>query len=194
MNILINYEETLTVRIKYVFMTFTLFPQPPKNKKKKRIFQRLRKKSSSQENKDIPKTQSTKDKKSFSELTNEISKKKLIKASKTFFKIVISFLKKVFHSTLIKNLDLRIYISSDDAAKTALIFSGVASIINPLFLAVKNSDNCEHSSLDLKPIFSREKSYFSCNCNFAIKPLSILLCVIPLLINTIKLIYDIKNS
>lgn len=184
MNILINYEGKLTVSVKYAFFKFKLFPIASKNKRKKEHNQK----------KQINKKNTKKTKPAFSELVNKLGKEKLLKASKSFFKISISFCKKLFSYILINNLNLNLYIGSDDAAKTALVFGGVSSIVQPLFLAIKNSDNCKCCNLDLKPVFSQQNSYFNLNLDFNIKPFFILVCFIPLFINIIKLVYNIRNS
>ena len=181
-HILLDYEENLNIKVKYSFITFTLLPKSSAKESKKNT-------------KENPKTDSKKLKSNdASSKFNVIKNKDNIKVIKILVRQCIYFLKRILNHIKIDKLELNAAIVSEDAAKTALIYGTISSVIYPIISFLKNNYECKLFNCNLKPGFLLNKGYLYFHLNISVMPIVFISYVIPFLISISKLILDIKKS
>ena len=184
-HILLDYEENLNIKVKYSFITFTLLPKSSAKKSKKKT-------------KEDPKNDSKKlksnDASSKSNVIENIKNKDNIKVIKILIRQCIYFLKKILNHIKIDKLELNAAIVSEDAAKTALMYGTISSVVYPIISFLKNNYKCKLFNCNLKPGFLLNKGYLYFHLNISVMPIVFIYYIIPFLINISKLILDIKKS
>lgn len=184
-NIFAFYEEKLIVRITYAFFTFDLLPRRPKAKKSHPPEPLSDSNASEDKDKDNSKSNA-------SELLDRISDKDFRTTLISALKLTLKFFKKSIHHITIDNLNFNLSIVSGDAAKTAIIYGGISSILYPIFTAVKNYSKCKNFSCNINPGFLLDKSYLNFTLSLNIRPLFPTLYMISLVFGLFRLFLDSK--
>lgn len=181
----LDYEENLNVKVKYSFITFTLLPKSSIKKSKNN-------------DKKIKKVDSEKlkpnDNSSKTNIIENIKNKNNTKLIKKFLKQCIYFFKKILNHITIDKLELDVAIVSEDAAKTALMYAIISSVVYPIIGFLKSNYKCKSFDCNLKPGFLLNKGYMYFHLHVNVMPIIFISYVIPFLINVYKLIIDIKKS
>ena len=138
-----QYSDSLTLKLRVLFVTFTLVPSKKKPKKAKAKKVKKKKKKTEEQKQSYVKKLS--DKKGVSGIVSMIAE--LAKLAGTTLKGVISH-------TVIRKFDIRINVVGDDAADTALKYGKICSVFYPAVTIVCESAMCKDYFLDVTPDFS----------------------------------------
>lgn len=181
----IAYQDDWTLKIKYMFFSFGIFPPKPKKPKKK--------KTKARQKKVEPTEQKPKQKKSS---TKEFLKQKglsgLIALFADIIRLITQASKRILNHLLFYRLDVKAAIAGEDAAETAMQYGYACSSIYPAVSFIDtHAKKCKYN-LDITPNFNNNKTEIDCSIIVGIRPLFVLAAVFPLLWGGLKLI--IKNT
>lgn len=151
----IDYGETLIIRLKYLFLTFTLFPAKPKKKKpssKKKAEEKNKETSADKEQKNQPKKKSR-----FAALKDKYGLDGLIELIKEIVHIVVDVLKGFAKHMMIQNIVINAVIAGEDSADTALKYGYACSVIYPALSILDSNCKLKKHSEDISAGFLAEK-------------------------------------
>lgn len=138
------YSDKLTLRLRVLFLTFTLIPQKEKKKQKKP--KRKKKKE--------------KDQKSDKSYVKKLSSKKGVEGIVSMIvelaKLAGTTLKGLLSHTVINKFDVKLTVVGEDAADTALKYGKVCSVFYPAVTIICENAKCKDYSLDVAPDFAND--------------------------------------
>ncbi len=141
-----HYSDKLTLKLRVLFLTFTLVPKKEKSETTKQKKAKRKKKKSDNKQKD---------KDSY---VKKLSEKKGVEGIVSMVidlaKLAASTLKGIMSHTVIKRFDIKLTVVGDDAADTALKYGKICSVFYPAVTIVCESAKCKDYSLDVTPDFS----------------------------------------
>ena len=141
------YTDSLTLKLKVLFLNFTLVPKKKKDKKKKPTKTKKKKKADDTKSEDESYIKKLSDKKGMEGIVPM-----LIRLSK----LAASTLKGVVSHTVIKQFDIKLSVVGEDAADTALKYGKICSVFYPAVTIVCETAKCRDYSLDVTPDFSED--------------------------------------
>ncbi len=168
------YENTFSVHLKFLFLKFTLYPSEEKEHKKDK------KKTA----KKVKKEKKTAEK-------SKISPNKIIKLISALKDIVADFLSSFFGKLHINFLKIHADIGCEDACKTALAYGAVTQSVAYAieFLDnISNVDKTRSSDIDIRANFISQKSWVELNCLLYLRVISLF----PLGIKGLKTFFKYK--
>lgn len=125
---------------------------------------------------------------------NKNNKELIIEIFSIFKELCIKFYKLLKH-TRFKRLEVDLKISSDDAAKTAIIYGNVCSVVYSLVALLKSACDFDHKKIKVSADFSSETINFSMLCNIKIRIVYIVAFAISVLYSIIKTkLGELKNG
>ncbi len=144
-----SQEDTL--KIKYLFFTYTVMP-----KKEKKLTKRRRKKQAKKEKKKLlkEKDKKPKPKQSFSDK---------IELVKTIVKAIDGTLKK-FVGRIKVSLALSMRVGRDDAAETAMDYGKINSYVYSAYAIISNAVNFKKIAITIDPDFENEVFEYKISC------------------------------
>lgn len=162
----ISYEEKLSLRVGYLFLSFRLFP--PKEKKKP---EKQRKKA--REQKTAEKTEDAKKR----ELLDILKQKGLsgfLSLLSQAASLAASTWKGFVSHLYVSRLKLSLTVAAEDAAGTALLYGRVCGVVYPAFRILTETARCRKPEIQVSPNFQKDKTEISFACKARI-PLFFLL-------------------
>ena len=170
--IYVSFQDNLDLKINWLF--FKIYPMKEKKKKKPKKNKEISVKSDNN--------------------TNEVKKEKNSEIVKKFleaFKLIYFYLKNYFEKLLkhliIKDLDLKVEISEEDAAKTAISYGKACAVLYPILSFICNRVVVKKKTIFISPNFFKETSKVEFRLAATIKPLFILINAGSFLIKYIKI-------
>lgn len=178
-----NYNESLTLKLKVLFLQFTLVPA--KKKKAKKTKKPKAEKTKKSEKKEKEKKPS---------YLKKLSEKKGVSGLLSIFvelsKLVYTTLKGLFANTVVTNFDLDIKVSGDDAADTALKYGKLCGVIYSAVSIVCNATQTKSYNLNVTPDFDDEaQSLVRCDIRFYIRVFYVLKYLLKALIKLLVIRY-----
>lgn len=136
----IKYENSLVVYLRILFVKIQLYPSKKKEKRyphsmSRRKAQKIKKSLLKKKKKKKPSKKQLEKEKEMKEKTDILSMIKII------ISFVKNFLRLFVRSVRIKSSKLQIVVASDDASKTALLYTAVSQSINLLFPLLEGIKN-----------------------------------------------------
>ena len=168
------YDESVRVYAKFLFIRISLFPQKAKPKKKK--------KDKKQKTPQVQK-----------EPSPPTKEKSIVYKLWEFKSVLLEITKKFLNKLHFKFITLKIIVSCDDAAKTALAYAGANQGISYIIEILRNISNVEvaqHSDISLQADFVSQKSVFEGKIQLYIRVFSL----ISVGIYAIKKYFKFKSS
>lgn len=182
----IVYNDDWTMKIKYMFFSFGVFPPKPKKPKKKKTKPKAGKKAESKEEK--PKKEKSP--------TAEFLKQKGLSGLLTLFSDIIKLMtqasKRILRHLLFYRLNVKAAIAGEDAAETAMQYGYACSAVYPAVSFIDSHAKKCNYKLDIAPDFDGEKTEIDCDMIVGIRPLFVIAAAIPLIWGGLKLI--VKNT
>ena len=152
------YDDSLRVYAKFLFVRVSLFPRKAKPKKKKAKKQKT----------PIPKEEP---------LQSPKKEKSIVRKLWEMKSVLIEVTQKFLNKLHFKFITLRIIVSCDDAAKTALAYAGANQGISYIIEILRNISNVEvaqHSDISLQADFVSQKSEFEGKIQLYIRVFSLI--------------------
>lgn len=144
-----TYSDTLTLKLKVLFLKFTLVPSKKKPKKKKKSV----KKTTKKQNKDDKEEEKEKKPSYFSKLYDKKGLSGIVTMVVDLAKLVSTTLKGTFTNIVIEKLDIDISVVGDDAADTALKYGKLCGVFYPAVNIICETAQCKDYSLKVRPDF-----------------------------------------
>ena len=116
---------------------------------------------------------------------NKNNKELIVEIFSIFKELCIKFSKLLKH-TRFKKLEVDFRISSNDAAKTAILYGNACSVVYSLVALLKSACNFDHKKIKVSADFSSETINLSMLCNIKIKTVYIVSFAISVLYSIIK--------
>lgn len=162
------YSENLTLKLKVLFLKFTLLPrEDKKDKKKKPKKDKAKKKKTDDEKKD--------DDSYVKKLSDKKGVEGIVSMLVDLSKLAASTLKSLVSHTVINKFDIKLTVVGEDAADTALKYGKICSVFYPAVTIVCETAKCKDYSLDVTPDFSDEaKACVSADLRFHIRAFYVL--------------------
>lgn len=175
------YKDDFRCTIKIGFVKIQLYPQKPKNKKKKKKPEKTEKKPESEEKKK-------------ESLIKEKGISWLFDLIKKVADLAAGALKDFFRHIIVKRLMLSISIAGNDAADTAVKYGYCCSAVYPAFGIIAGAVKCKSYGVDISPDFEENaKSAVNMELEAKIKILWLLALVLKHGYKGLKLLIDLKN-
>ncbi|MDQ5984176.1 MAG: hypothetical protein RUMPE_01215 [Eubacteriales bacterium SKADARSKE-1] len=164
----ISFEDTFSMRCKFLFISFSVYPQ----KEKKKIRKNLQK--------NYNKNNKVRD------IIKEKGLNGFLKLVKKLVSISISVVKSLFKHLYIDNLDLNVMVAEEDAAATATRYGQVCSIVYPALNILLKNNYKQSYSVIIYPSFTEHKSKVTLKMKAHIKLIYILICAVKAFFKFIK--------
>ena len=116
---------------------------------------------------------------------NKNNKELIVEIFSIFKELCIKFSKLLKH-TRFKKLEVDFRISSNDAAKTAILYGNACSVVYSLVALLKSACNFDHKKIKVSADFSSETINLSMLCNIKIKTVYIVSFAISVFYSIIK--------
>lgn len=148
----ISYKEELKIRIKYLFLTFPVFPPSEKLEKKRKRKKTEQKKKTDQEKQDkmvIP---------WWKQLYQEKGVSGLLRFLTELGKIIQKTVKNVFRHALLKKFELSIAIGGEDSAQIAMNYGKACSAVYPVSALLVECFRHQSVQVSVQPDFQSSKS------------------------------------
>lgn len=170
--LVLAYEDSFSVYLKFLFLKFRLYPEEDKKHKKKP-------KSKSKRGSGKPKERA------------KTTPDKIIRLIKAMKDVVADFISSFFGKLHIRFLKIHADIGCEDACKTALAYGAVTQSVAyaiELLDNISNVDKTRSSSIDIRANFISQKSWVELNCELYLRVFS----VFPLGIKGLKTFFSYK--
>ena len=120
------------------------------------------------------------------EKSQKSSTSEKVDSIKVFVSPFINAAKGIKKRLLISELKLEIAVSTDDAAKTAIVFGGVSAAAGTLYGLLKNNFNIRNERINIFPDFTQTKSVIRFFCVFKLRLYDFIAIGIKLLFDYLK--------
>lgn len=186
-----EYDEELRVLVRIGFLKIQLAPQKPKKEKPK-------KKAPKKQKKQKKKTAEPKEKKpSFiKQLHKEHGITGIINIVQRLAELVVGALKGVFSHLIVTELTVKIEVSGEDAADSAIKYGRVCAALFPALGAITKIVKVKHYNVNVTPVFSDKpgttRAYAKAKAKLRL--IHILRHLLTKGISALKLYTDVKNS
>lgn len=180
------YNGELKLRAGYLFPVFRILPAKPRKqkpeKKKKKKEKKKEKEKPAEEEKKNP----------IGNLIKKDGLSGLIDLLKAIAKIATEAVKKITDHTVISRMDLKLYIATEDAAKTAVTYGYACSAVFPLISVIENRvRKCDHTEL-IMPVFTEEKTKAELVMKVRIVPFFVLSAGVKAALKSLRLLAKLR--
>ena len=191
----IRYEKDLTLRVGYLFPLIKIMPRKPKKEKQlsEKQLARLEAKKAKKEAKKEAKKAKQEEHAGEHKKSNPFAKKMeteglggLIDLLKLLAHIALEAVRKITDHFVISKMDLRLYIGSEDAAKTATTYGYACAGVFPSIAIIEQQvKKCNHTEM-IVPCFTETETKIQFVLKARIVPFFILSAGVKALIRTLK--------
>lgn len=149
------YDETLTLKLKVLFLEFTLVPFE-KQQKKKRKKKVLKKKNKQTDNKKEKKPSFIK------KLSQKKGVEGLLSMLSEIAELLSSTVKGIFTNVVIERFDLSFIVVGEDAADTALKYGKLCGVVYSTVSVICSTAKCEDYNVNVTPDFDDDAKMKAC--------------------------------
>lgn len=167
----ILFEDTFSMKCKFLFIVFSVYPQKGKKKKRKKT-----------QKKDNENNKNNK----FRDIIKEKGLSGFLKLIKKLVSIAVSTVKSLFSHLCVDSLDLNIMVAEEDAAATAIKYGQVCSVVYPALNIFLKNTHKQNYSIIIYPSFIEHKSRVILEMKAHIKLIYILMCAVKAFFKFIK--------
>ncbi len=183
LNIYLEYDDEVRLKIGYLFLKFTILPQQPEKPKKGKKKKAPEKKTEVKKKEPEPKKKNP-----ILEYADKHGLDGLLELVKVIAKIVVDVLKRTAKHLIIKKLVIRAVIAGEDSADTALKYGYACSVIYPALAMIEQNTRLKFHCEDISAGFLCEKTVVELELIAKIKPLWLLGIVISAALKFLKAI------
>lgn len=200
----VDYENKLSVKVKFMFFTlYTTDPKPKKKKKPKK--EKKKKKTAEKKAEENSPTENPDSGEQADESVTEKGKKKQKKKKKSItlddVEMIMDYvrsasppIKRLFKKIRWYDIYVDWVVATDDAAKTALTYGGICSFLYPFFEWLRTYFTAHVKEINVEANFSEEKSDIFIYFVLKLRLSTALACVIWLGVRLIKTYLKYNNS
>lgn len=190
-NFYIEYDgETAKVKVKYLFLKFSLMPKPEKKEKKQRKKKKTSEKPNQEEKKKKDESENT-----FSKIFKEQGVSGIIEILGKILDIIKGFLSAISKHILIRKLKINISAGGSDAFDIAMNFGYICDGVYPLIGALSALITfCSIPDIDISADFDSKNSSASLFTQIATRPLFLIKALIFYAFKAFKLYMKITVS
>ena len=188
-----EYDEELRVLVRIGFLKIQLAPSKPEKEKSKKKSPKKQKKKKPKKKTDKPKEK----KPSFiKQLHKEHGVSGIINIVQRLSELVVGALKGVFSHLVVTELTVKLEISGEDAAETAIKYGKVCAALFPALGVITKIVKVKHYNVSVTPVFSDKpgttRAYAKAKAKLRL--IHILRHLLTKGISALKLYTDVKNS
>lgn len=144
----LSYEDSLKIKIRYLFFSYQVVP--PKEKKKK-----AKKK---QPAKQTEKKEENGKKSALRQILEQKGLSGFLTMLKQMAEVALGSAKKLLRHMVVKKLWLRLTVVGEDAADTAILYGGVCAVVYPALGALMAQTRCEKPDIQIEAGFQAPKT------------------------------------
>ena len=181
LRVFVFYSDELRVKLGWLFLRFTVIPAPPEKPKKKKAQEEKKDEPPKRKESTVKKLIKTQGIEGMLELIGEI------------LRIVTDVLRKTAKYLVINRLDIKAVIVGEDSADTAIKYGYVCSGVYPAVGALANSAKLKKHSEDITAGFLSEKSAAELYMKASIRPIFLLVILVPAAVRGIRLLLKIRK-
>jgi len=172
--VMLDYNEKFVMDIEWIFFKFRIFP------KKKKIKEKTETENENKQKKETKtKTKTKKRSNPFLKFYENQGVSGVLELIKNTSAIISGMLKRTIKSVIINKLDLRIVISSGDAASTAIEYGKICSEVFPALGIICSNLKVKKQNVNIMPDFICSENKAQFNVVLSISPLRVInACVI----------------
>lgn len=176
------YNGELKLRAGYLFPVFRILPAKPRKQKPEKKKKKKEKEKPAEEEKKNP----------IGDLIKKDGLSGLIDLLKAIAKIATEAVRKITDHTVISRMDLKLYIATEDAAKTAVTYGYACSAVFPLISVIENRvRKCNHTEL-IMPVFTEEKTKAELVMKVRIVPFFVLSAGVKAALKSLRLLAKLR--
>ena len=142
-----SFDGGLLIKVRVMFIPFTLYPRPPKPEKK--LIKKSEKKAKKEEKKEISRSE---------ELLREEGITAVLSYYKEMARLLGTAAKRLLRTITVDRLRLNIVVASDDASQTAVHYGRVCAVIYPIQALMESAIRIRRRNITIKPDFMQEKA------------------------------------
>ena len=187
LRVFVFYSDELRVKLGWLFLRFTVIPAPPEKPKKKKPEQ---KKKEQEEKTDKP---PAKKENTVKKLIKDQGIEGMLELIGEILRIVTDVLRKTAKYLVINRLDIKAVIVGEDSADTAIKYGYVCSGVYPAVGALAGSAKLKKHSEDITAGFLSEKSAAELYMKASIRPIFLLVILVPAAVRGIRLLLKIRK-
>ena len=154
-----DYEETLSLKIRYLFIPYRVLPQKEKPEKPQK---EKKKKKAEEEPEQEHKTSK------IQEILKEKGLSGFLTLMKELGEIGLGAGKKILSHTRISQFRLWVAVSTGDAADTAITYGQTCAVLYPVCAMLIGAGRCRKRQIDIRPDFNGKESRVSCSVRLRI--------------------------
>jgi len=177
-----RFENELTAKIRYLFISYKILPQPEETKGK----------GTEEEKKEKPKTNETKSK--IKDIIEQKGLSGFLSLIKDFASIVTGTAKKTFSHMVISNISTDISVADEDAAQAAILYGCVCTVVYPSIGLLVNNMKCRKYHINIVPNFQSKESKIRFEAKAHIQLLFLVSSALSALIQSLKVLKAAKIS
>lgn len=167
-HLVIDYNETLQAELRYLFLRFPLYPQPPKKKKKKD-----KKKEDKPKEGDKTKEEKSKKESILQKFYKQQGVSAIIELLRAALNALGGLFGRLWRTIVIHDLYINMDIAGNDAAECAIRYGRVCEIVFPLLGQICTKMRVRRYNAHIEPDFLAKKSKATLYCKLSVKPISI---------------------
>ncbi len=188
-NIYALFDEELSLSVRIGFIKLRLLPPKPKKPKKKRS------KKKKEEKPAEPEPEKEKQPSTLKKLYKQHGVTGLVNIVSELSKLAASTLKGLFSTLRVKKLVLDIRVAGEDAADSAIKYGYLCTALYPALGILMGIVKVKRYEINAAPDFSDEpKSRAYAEAHIKARILSLLIALVPRVIDALKLLIKIRNS
>lgn len=174
----LRYQESLFIKIRYLFFSAQMVPPKKKKKKKKH-----------KKGKASGKKQKKTEKKSpFSDIIKERGLKGFLRFLREVGKIAVKLLKRLLRHVVVHKLSVSVLAAGADAADTALNYGKVCGVVYPVVGFLVGNTHCKQYHVSVSPGFHEKESAVDFEARLSIRIIFLLTSAPAALWHLIKLL------
>lgn len=163
----LNYNETFTFEVRWLFLKFVIYPQKEKPKKEE---EKVEKNKPENKEKKVKTKKASNPLKTFYENQGFNGVLELIKNT---YAALSGMMKRIMKSIIINDIDLRMIVSSGDAASTAIEYGKICSEVFPAMGAISSNVKVKKHNIDIRPDFINSIKKAQFHIDLSVTPLRI---------------------
>lgn len=183
----ISFEDKLCLKLRYLFIKIQLFPEKPKEKKKK---QPAKKPQKAQKPKDAEQEENK-----LREILSKTGLSGLIEIISETAKIIGAGAMGVIRHAVIKRLKLNVDCGGEDAADAAISCGYVSAAVYPsLGIILSAVKNYKKTQININPDYDSEEKKVSLDCAVRVKPWWLIVSAVKTAVGLIKELLKLRRQ
>lgn len=167
-DIIIDYSESFSLEIKYLFIKYKVYPQKDKKKKEPK-----RKKEPEKKKKEVKKEEPKEKRNIFKQFYENQGFNATLQLIKEAAKYLGGTLGRIYRAILIKEMFINLTIGSGDAAKTAIDYGKTCASVFPALGFICSNMRVRKYNIDVSPDFLANRNTAEFHLRLGVRPIKI---------------------